>query len=193
MQVLCLITGATEERAQANETWLFNFLGEHYLVSLTPNPKFSPLEWQELVLAHLRAFLPRSFFSPVIKIWSSAPLVLLKYQKYQGHEILVKKLPVTVWVFDWHSWQCTRYLQPFAHLARPICWSETGNHTMWLRLWSNCITLKSPFNRQSQVTPHLINSRLVHSLLWPTHISATESPTGAGVIVGITSRVKRSV
>lgn len=63
---------------------------------------------------------------------------------------------------------------------------------MWLRLWSGCITLKSPFNRQSQVTPHLINSRLVHSLLCPTHISVSESPMGASLVVGITSHVKRS-
>ena len=63
---------------------------------------------------------------------------------------------------------------------------------MWLRLWSSYIALKSPFNRQSQVTPHLINSRLVHSLLCPTHISASESPTGAGLVAGITSHVKRS-
>lgn len=52
--------------------------------------------------------------------------------------------------------------------------------------------LKSPFNRQSQVTPHLINSRLVHSLLCPTHISVSESLTGAGLEAGITSHVKRS-
>lgn len=59
---------------------------------------------------------------------------------------------------------------------------------MWLCLC--CITLKSPFNRQSHVTPHLINSRLVNSLLCPTHISVSESPTGAGLVAGITSRVK---
>lgn len=32
----------------------------------------------------------------------------------------------------------------------------------------------------------------MHSLLCPTHISASESPTGAGLVAGITSRVKRS-
>lgn len=69
---------------------------------------------------------------------------------------------------------------------------DKPQHHVTVRLWSGCIMLKSPFNRQSQVTPHLINSRLVHSLLCPTHISASESPTGAGRVAGITSHVKRS-
>lgn len=128
------------------------------------------------------------FFLPALKIWSSP---LLASQKYQGHEILVKQITVTGWVLDWQAWQCTRYSQSFTHLARPICWTETSHSAMWLRLWSGCITLKSPFNRQSQVTPHLINRRLVHSLLCPTHISASESPTGADLVAGITSHVKR--
>lgn len=32
----------------------------------------------------------------------------------------------------------------------------------------------------------------MHSLLCPTHISVSESPTGAGLEAGITSHVKRS-
>lgn len=92
------------------------------------------------------------------------------------------------WVSDWQ-------VHGSAHAACSLscvrqCSYAEPRWAMWRLHGGGCITHKSPFNRQSQVTPHLINSRLMHSLLCSALISISESPIGVGLVAGITRHVK---
>lgn len=115
-----------------------------WTLSCFPNPKFKTQpSW--MTRAGVGTFLASCSYIIFFKRYDQVPCIL---QKYRGLEILVKQLTITGRVLEWQASQCTRYSQCFTHVARHICWTKV-TVPCDIRLWSGCIMLKSPFNRQS--------------------------------------------